>query len=166
MHLLRAVSLQYVLPHLTRLQPKNRQICLQHCSSAHGRRHFHTAGYSYRETKPKKGMLRTVCSNMTQNLMHFMDQHQGGLCTSLSAFPLPGMLGRQCVLFPGGGWHHSHMLCGHYFTGRRKGRRQLAEIPSDLPSGSCLGPVTLQTSKEGYQGHSECSTKIIKKGSF
>lgn len=127
-----------------RVQHENRHICLQHCSSARRRRNLRSAGYGYREPKPERGMLGTVYSNTTQNFMHFMDQHRGGLCASLPAFPPRGVLGSHSASpFPGTGWHHSNMLHGRYFTGRRKGCRQWAEIPSVLPFGSCPGPVPL-----------------------
>lgn len=102
LHPLRAASLQYVLPHLTRVQPEHglRTGTSAFSSSACGKRNLRTAGHRYRETQPERGTLGTVCSNATQNLMHFMDPHQGGLCASLTAFSLPGMHGSQVRPLP------------------------------------------------------------------
>lgn len=109
-----------------RMQPRNKHTCVQHCSSACRKCYPCTAGYSFWELKPKRGMLGAACSDMTHSLMHFMDQHQGVLCISSPAFPLPCVLGSHCVPFPGGGCHCSNAPHGCYFTVRRKGHRQMA----------------------------------------
>lgn len=148
-------------PSPARMQPENRHIHLQHCSSACGKRYLRTAGCSYRELKLKRGTLGTASSNMTQTLMHFMEQHRGGLCASVPAFPFPGVLGSQNA-------SPSRAVAGTAATrcvdviSQTRGKGA-GNWPSVLPFGSCPGPVTLETSKEGYLGQSEWSAKIRKK---